>query len=609
MTTQLAGQRDAVPAVQPRATTGGAGNPPNPDGPSHRLPVGAGLAAGRLARPARTASCTSRRPTKGSTRPSRRPSEVIFPRYHQWDAVLKLEADAARARRGPELPRAALGGVGQVEHDRLARAPAVDPARRGRPQGVRQGGGDHRPRGARPPAAGHDLPVRARPRRGREDRRGLDAARGGAGGRAGADHHHHAAEVPVRPRQGRRAARAPLRGDRGRGPLLADRRGGQGPAAASSARPRSRSSTEAEAEDAGYEAARGRPGRGRARQGGWRRGAPAEPVVLRVHRHAEGQDARTVRHAATRRPRTATCRSTSTRCARRSRRASSSTCSPTTRPTRPTGRSRRRSRDDPEYDDAQGAAGDRPVRAPAPAQPCAEGRDHRRALPRSTRGEDRRAGEGDGRHLLPPARRALQAGHRQVHRRARATTDVHDARRVLGHGDRREASSSPSQHERLPGDADRRASSPATTTRCSSSPRSSRPASTSRCCTRCSSTSADRPCTPCRPSPGSTASTPTRPTRSSSTSATSRGHRQAAFEPYYEAPSRSRPTRTCSTTRAAHLDEFDVLREDESRQAVAASSPPSAPRGPRRRSTRCSIRRSNASRARRRGDRTSSATR
>ena len=39
--------------------------------------------------------------------------------------------------------------------------------------------------------------------------------------------------------------------------------------------------------------------------------------------------------------------------------------------------------DDPEYDATQGAAGDRPVRQPAPAPPGAEGRDHRRALPRA----------------------------------------------------------------------------------------------------------------------------------------------------------------------------------------------------------------------------------
>ncbi len=49
----------------------------------------------------------------------------------------------------------------------------------------------------------------------------------------------------------------------------------------------------------------------------------------------------------------ATGRSTSTRCGRRSRRASSSTCSRTTRPTRRTSGSRRPSADDPEYDTAR----------------------------------------------------------------------------------------------------------------------------------------------------------------------------------------------------------------------------------------------------------------
>ena len=112
--------------------------------------------------------------------------------------------------------------------------------------------------------------------------------------------------------------------------------------------------------------ARGGRGRGRGRGGRARRrrrtcsparsqarGRPGEPLVLRVHRDAEGEDARALRHARRRRRRPRTGRSTSTRCGRRSRRASSSTCSPTTRPTRPTSGSRRRSADDPEYDTAQ----------------------------------------------------------------------------------------------------------------------------------------------------------------------------------------------------------------------------------------------------------------
>ena len=73
---------------------------------------------------------------------------------------------------------------------------------------------------------------------------------------------------------------------------------------------------------------------------------PAEPLVLRLHRDAEGPDAGDVR---TPQPadRSITSRSTSTRCARPSRRASSWTCSPTTRRTRPSGRSRRRPRKTP----------------------------------------------------------------------------------------------------------------------------------------------------------------------------------------------------------------------------------------------------------------------
>ena len=39
------------------------------------------------------------RPEKGSVAARRAAERVIFPRYHQWDAVLKLEADARAQRR------------------------------------------------------------------------------------------------------------------------------------------------------------------------------------------------------------------------------------------------------------------------------------------------------------------------------------------------------------------------------------------------------------------------------------------------------------------------------------------------------------------------------
>ena len=95
---------------------------------------------------------------------------VIFPRFHQWDAVLPPGSRRPGRGAGPDVSGAALGRVGEVEHDRLAGAPAVVAARRDDEQGVRQGGGHHRPGGAGPAVAGHDLPVRARPRCRRDDR-------------------------------------------------------------------------------------------------------------------------------------------------------------------------------------------------------------------------------------------------------------------------------------------------------------------------------------------------------------------------------------------------------------------------------------------------------
>ena len=72
-----------------------------------------------------------------------------------------------------------------------------------------------------------DTIYQARPRPGRRDRPGLGAAGAGARRRAGADHHHDAAEVPVRDRQARRAAGPQLHDRDQRGALLAGQRGGQ----------------------------------------------------------------------------------------------------------------------------------------------------------------------------------------------------------------------------------------------------------------------------------------------------------------------------------------------------------------------------------------------
>ena len=183
------------------------------------------------------------------------------------------------------------------------------------------------------------------------------------------------------------------------------------------------------------------------------RGQPAEPVVLRVHRDAEGQDARAVRDADPKARSGASCRSTSTRCGRRSRRASSSTCSRTTRPTTTYFRLEKAITDDPEYDDGAGAARDRALRDAAPAQPRAEGGDHRRALPRA-HGARRSAGEAKAMVVTSSRLHAvrLQAGDRPLHRREGLRRRPR-ARRVLRDGDRRGRRVHRAADERLPRDA------------------------------------------------------------------------------------------------------------------------------------------------------------
>ena len=78
---------------------------------------------------------------------------------------------------------------------------------------------------------------------------------------------------------------------------------------------------------------------------------------------------------------------------------------------------------------SQGRPGHRPVRVAAPVQPRPEGRDHRRALPRPHRAEDRRAGQGDGGHVVAAPRRPLQAGDRRSTSPRRSTADLRPSSR------------------------------------------------------------------------------------------------------------------------------------------------------------------------------------
>ncbi len=145
-----------------------------------------------------------------------------------------------RTRLRPEVSDPALRGFGQDQLDRVARPPALPTPRRGQREGVRHGRRGDRPHGARQAAPGRDRPVRA-PRWGGEvdhpSRRRLEvegARRGFDGREADRDRHHPDLRGADQADQHREAvAGAPVRGDRRRGPLVADRlhrrRADQGP--------------------------------------------------------------------------------------------------------------------------------------------------------------------------------------------------------------------------------------------------------------------------------------------------------------------------------------------------------------------------------------------
>ena len=244
------------------------------------------MAARRVARPARHVPARQRRHGAVPTLPPVARG-ALDPRRHP------------PRRRGRRPAHPALGGVGQVEHHRVDGTLALAPARRGRHADLRQGRRHHRPHGARPSAAGDRRRARTHPRHDRAHRQELGAAQGSTRRQRGPRHHHDAAEVPRRRRtreEGRRrggderGGRQAVRRHRRRGAQLHWRR---------------------RLEEAQGRPTRRRPARGRGscagRSGGSRGGERCvarlreatrqehEPVVLRVHGHAETEDARTVR--------------------------------------------------------------------------------------------------------------------------------------------------------------------------------------------------------------------------------------------------------------------------------------------------------------------------
>ena len=124
--------------------------------------------------------------------------------------------------------------------------------------------------------------------------------------------------------------------------------------------------------------------RGRSGRGGGGPGPAGEPVVLRVHRHPEGQDAGAVRPTRTRpTERYVPFHLYSMRQAIEEGFILDVLANYTTYETY--FQIDKAIADDPELRQAQGEGGDRPVRVAARAQPGPEGRDHRRALPRPRR--------------------------------------------------------------------------------------------------------------------------------------------------------------------------------------------------------------------------------
>ena len=302
---------------------------------------------------------------------------LIFPRYHQLDAVRRLVADARANGAGQRYLIQHSAGSGKSNtiawlahqlstlHDaadrRVFDSIVVITDRRVLDRQLQT----------------HHAAVRADARRGGEHRHDVAPAQGGAGG-GKTIIVTTLQKFPVIVGGDRRAAGQALRGDRGRGALLAV--AARAPRAsrrcwrpAAWRRPR-REESEAETPRRSWKTR------------SWRRcekrGRLPNLSDLRLHRHAEAEDAGALRHASA--PTASSSRFTSTACARRSRRGSSSTCWRTTPPTRllePAQEDRGR----PALRQAEGRLPAQVVRRAAPARHRREGADHGRALRRAGR--------------------------------------------------------------------------------------------------------------------------------------------------------------------------------------------------------------------------------
>ena len=162
MTTRLASEATRFLPFN-RGRDGGSGNPPDPKGRTYRTAylweevLQRDSLLDLLARFVHLQVDEKRDEHGGRVKVE----TMIFPRYHQLQAVRLLVAAARRGEGGAQLSGRTLGWQRQEQHDRLARASAGVTARRRKYARVRQRDRRHGSRGPRPAASEHHLPVRA----------------------------------------------------------------------------------------------------------------------------------------------------------------------------------------------------------------------------------------------------------------------------------------------------------------------------------------------------------------------------------------------------------------------------------------------------------------
>ena len=443
MTTQLADRRTKFLPFN-RGDDGGAGQPDQTRAATRPPTCGSRSGSATPGSTSLAASSTAARRGHRERQDAHGRSS-IFPRYHQWDAVLKLEDDARQSGAGKSYLVEHSAGSGKSNTIAWLAHRLSTLARRQRREGLRPGDHHHRPHRPRPTAPGHRRPVRDEEGRRRADRAGskqlADALVNGTApiivstlqkfpfAKALEVIIEKAAELKDRSFAvivDEAQARRPARRRRAEGVL-----GGGAVVERESTDEEENGEEEADAEDVvGGHARRARPAE--------------EPQLLRVHGDAEGQDARAVR--------------------RRSSPTASHPAVPPLldapgdrgglHPRRPRElhdlqdllEGREGDEDDPEVVERRGRVRDRALRRSPPARTSR--RRSRSSSSTSGRSRAKKIG-GQAKAMvvtqLAPLGRPLQARDRQVHRRRRATHSRRSSPSPAPSTTRRTASSSRSR--------------------------------------------------------------------------------------------------------------------------------------------------------------------